>query len=126
MTRFLLSISLIPAGLAAGLILKNMTDRSIRPRLLTGKIKKAIQTISLLLLNPVAFTGAVWILPLHNLEMIFLPVLGVAAISLGGIYSVIYSAKKSMTRPRRGSHFCVSYYNEYRLNRRPDDLCPIG
>jgi len=110
MIRFLLSIFLIPLGLAVGLILQRIFDHSASPAVHSEKTRKGLQIVTLLFLNPVAFAGAVWILPLQNLEVIFLPFLGVAAISLGGIYSLLYTARLSLPRPTRGSHFCVGYY----------------
>jgi len=110
MTRFLFSISLIPIGLTVGLLIRIYTEKFGQTPDLSGRLKKILQSFTLLIINPVSFAGAVWILPLQNLEVMLLPFLGIAAIALGGVFSLIYTARTSMPRPRRGSHFCVSYF----------------
>ncbi|MDC7231886.1 MAG: hypothetical protein PQJ58_01545 [Spirochaetales bacterium] len=110
MMRFLFSIALIPAGLIIGLILKSYLSKKNAPDELNEKIRKSLQVISILVLNPIAFTGAVWVIPLDDLEVIFLPFLGIAAIALGGFISILYTGIRKMDRPFRGSHFCASYY----------------
>lgn len=44
------------------------------------------------------------------MEVVYLPFLGVAAISLSGILSIIYTGLRKKEPSFRGSHFCVSYY----------------
>ncbi|MDA3956389.1 hypothetical protein, partial [Oceanispirochaeta sp.] len=110
MMRFLLSISLIPLGLAVGLIIQSMIKHKENKDELVHKIRKTMQIAVLLFTNPVAFAGAVWALPLDNLEIMLLPVLGVMAISLSGIFSIFYTGRKKMAPTMRGSHFCVSFY----------------
>jgi predicted permease len=110
MMRFLFSIALIPLGLAVGLGIRNIIRTQKNKDALTEKIRKTMQIIVLLFTNPVAFAGAVWALPLENVEIMILPVLGFLAIAISGVYSIVYTRNKKMTRPMRGSHFCVSFY----------------
>lgn len=110
MTRFLISIALIPIGLIAGLILKSSLYKRNTPDAVHSGIKKVLQISTLLVINPIAFIGAVWVLPLDNMEVIYLPFLGIAAISLSGLLSIIYTKIKKKEQSFRGSHFCVSYY----------------
>ena len=69
-----------------------------------------MQKSCFLFMNPIVLIGAVWILPLEDRQILILPLIGVAAISLGGIYSILYTRLRGMPLSRRGSHFCVSYY----------------
>lgn len=110
MTRFIISIALIPIGLIIGLILKSTLHKRKASEKVHSGIRKILQVSTLLVINPIAFIGAVWVLPLDNMEVIYLPFLGVAAISLGGIFSLIYTRLKKKEPKFRGSHFCVSYY----------------
>lgn len=110
MSNFLLSITLIPAGLILGLMLKSFLRKRHTSEATHIKIRKSLQVAALLFLNPIAFIGAVWVLPLNNMEVVYLPFLGVAAIGMGGILSLIYTKVRGKIPSLRGSHFCVSYY----------------
>ena len=110
MLRFFISIGLIPIGLLTGILIK----RTLRLRDNAEwiiLIRRRLQQLGLMLLNPVAVLGALWALPLENLEIITLPFLEIGAIVLAGALSLIYTSKSSMDTPRRGSHFCLCFYS---------------
>lgn len=110
MTRFIISIALIPISLIIGVILKSYLQKRKDSETLHDGIRTVLQKTTLLITNPIAFLGAVWVLPINNLEVIYLPFLGVAAISLSGVFSLIYTRIRNKDRGIRGSHFCVSFY----------------
>ncbi len=110
MLRFFISILLIPAGLFTGILVKKiLRDRNRDSK--TDLIRKRLQQSALLLFNPTAVMGAIWALPLDDLEIIALPFLEIAAIILGGLLSLLYTQKKKLSDPRRGSHFCLCFYS---------------
>ena len=110
MTRFYFSIILIPLGLIAGMLIRSRLNRYSDADQRNNKFRKKLQILALLILNPIAFLGAVWILPLDNLEIIYLPFLGILAIVLSGVYSITYTRIRKLPRKQRGSHFCTSYF----------------
>ena len=108
--RLLFPILLILFSLAGGITLRSIFHRTDASGRGEDTLRRWLQKLCFLYLNPVVLIGAVWILPLDNLEILLLPLLGVVAIAIGGVYSIIYSRWRGMPRSLRGSHFCVSYY----------------
>jgi predicted permease len=109
MLRFFISLSLIPAGLFAGILLKRLLrDGGHEEKI--SLVRLRLQQLALLLLNPAAVMGAIWALPLEDLEIIALPFLEIAAIALAAVLSLVYTGKAAWKAPRRGSHFCLCFY----------------
>lgn len=109
MLRFFISLSLIPAGLFAGILLKKRLREGGRAEEIP-LARRRLQRLALLLLNPAAVTGAIWALPLEDLEIIALPFLEIAAIALAASLSLVYTGRAAWEAPRRGSHFCLCFY----------------
>ena len=110
MLRFIISILLIPTGLLSGIFIKKLLrDGKHEERI--PLIRQRLQQLALLLLNPAAVMGALWALPLKDLEIIALPFLEISAIALAGSLSLFYSKRAEFEDPRRGSHFCLCFYS---------------
>ena len=106
MSRFLVSIILIPVGLITGYLLNNL----IGSRINTGSLRKNLQKIALLGMNPIAFLGAVWILPIHSIDIIAIPFLGAFALFLGGALALIIGKIRKMERNRLGAFFTLGSF----------------
>lgn len=110
MIQFLFTMALIPLGIFIGILIQNFLNQKEKASEYNEKLRNTLQRLALLILNPIAFMGGVWILPLNNVEIIYLPILGIIAIALSGAYSLLYTRTRKMNRPQRGSHFCASYF----------------
>ncbi len=108
--QLIFPVILILASLTAGILLRYILQKAAVSRSREDTIRKGLQKSCFLFMNPLVLIGATWILPLEDRQILLLPVIGVAAISLGGVYSILYTRLRRMPLPRRGSHFCVSYY----------------
>ncbi len=108
--NFLFPILLILISLTTGILLQRVPLKHKDPQIWKETLRKRLQRASFLYLNPLVLIGAVWILPLNNLDILFLPIMEILAIAAGGVYSIIYTRWRGMPRPIRGSHFCASYY----------------
>ncbi len=110
MLRFVISIFLIPIGLFSGIGIKKLVRRKQREEDIP-LIRRRLQQLALLIINPIAILGAIWALPLEDLKIISLPFLEITAIVLGGTLSLLYSRRAGMENPRKGSHFCLCFYS---------------
>lgn len=66
-------------------------------------VRIVLQRIALLVINPLAFLGAVWIAPLSNLKIIALPFVAAAAILSGGALALLYCRFKKLGRKQTGA-----------------------
>jgi len=92
----------LAAGYAAGIIYRLRTRR-----VALLDIRKGLQWAALLVINPVAFVGAVWVAPLQDLRIIRLPLVGVFSIVLGGVLAFIYTRITRRDRRQTGSLITV-------------------
>ncbi|MBN2126583.1 MAG: hypothetical protein JW821_19950 [Deltaproteobacteria bacterium] len=113
MTKFFLSFGIIVFGLALGYALQVLAGRGIlRPPVPLDRLRLLLQKTALLFLNPVAIVGAVWIVHIRNASLAALPLLGLAALLIGGLLA-LWAAKLMKLDPRKtGALFpCGSFTN---------------
>lgn len=111
MIKFIFSIGLIVCGLLLGQVLKKMVEnKTIKESVYVGKYLLFIQRIALLVINPVVILGAFWGSQFNDLKFIALPILGAAAISLGGVLA--YTASKILKHDKKqaGSMFVTGAF----------------
>ena len=104
--KFIFSIGLIVCGLLLGQRLRTIVmNKTIKESASVSKYMVIIQRIALLGINPIVTLGAFWGIKLNDVKFIALPILGVAAISIGGILG--YTASKNLKHKRKqiGSMF---------------------
>lgn len=68
-----------------------------------GKLRSLLQKIALLVLNPIAFLGAVWISPLRDIRLIAVPIVGGVALISGGVFTFLYCRIRKLDRISTGS-----------------------
>lgn len=74
------ALLIIVVGLAAGVVL----DRFLRTRGAEGvehRIRTTLQVVALTVVNPIAFVGALWALPVLDLRLVLLPVVGLGTLA---------------------------------------------
>lgn len=104
MNGMLFSLSLVAAGLAAGYLLQKLFDHGVLTSPMPVKtLRRRLQQIALLGLNPIAFLGAVWIAPIKSVRIAAMPFIGLSAILAGGFYAWIISRAARLDHRRAGS-----------------------
>jgi len=87
----LYSLGLIASGLLAGYLYRNKHPQGIvQTEADIAKLRKRLQSIALLYVNPIAFGGAIWALDINDIRIIALPFLGAFAILFGGVLLTLH------------------------------------
>lgn len=111
MQKLLFSLSLIVAGLVAGYlwqrwaIAKGPSHAAAIPML-----RRRLQKIGLLFFMPVSFVGAVWIVSLENVRILFLPLIGAGALLLGGLCGLAGAFLLNRNDRQKGTLFCCGSF----------------
>ncbi|MCJ7690693.1 MAG: hypothetical protein MUO60_15450, partial [Clostridiaceae bacterium] len=109
--KFIFSIGLIVCGLLLGQRLRTIVmNKTIKESVPVSKYMGIIQRIALLGINPVVTLGAFWGIQLNDVKFIALPILGVAAISIGGVLGYTASKKLKHKRKQIGSMFVTGAF----------------
>lgn len=112
MGEFIYSIGLIMLGLLSGQILKlSVEKRLIHPSIPVDKHIKGLQNIILLGLNPLINMGAFWIVKIVDLKLIMVPVLAIAALTLGGALGLVVSKILALEKGKTGSMYVTSSFS---------------
>jgi len=112
MRETILSLGLIAVGLLAGYVFRSLHDRRKVPPLDITQLRKRLQSMALLYVNPVAFMGAIWALDLSDVRIISLPFIGVFAICMGGFLGFVASKILNLGRKQTGVFIiCGSFTN---------------
>lgn len=111
MGKLLLSLSLIGVGLVAGYILQILlltyhTDADVT----IVKIRKLLQKTGLLVFMPISFAGALWVVSFADLRIVFLPLIGLLALLLGGLCGLIAAKLMKMSGSATGTLYCCGSF----------------
>ena len=111
MQKLLFSLGLIVTGLVAGYvcqlwaIAKGPSYVAAIPRL-----RRGLQKIGLLFFMPISFVGAVWIVSLENIRILFLPLIGAGALLLGGLIGLASASLLKRNDRQKGTLFCCGSF----------------
>jgi predicted permease len=107
------SLALVAAGLALGYLLQKLFDTGVlKPPIPVKILRRRLQQVALLGLNPVAFLGAVWIAPIRSVRIAALPLVGLVAILSGGFFAWLISRGLRLDKRRAGSFVtCGAFTN---------------
>jgi predicted permease len=101
LSKLLFSLGIIVIGLSLGYILQRLCDaRIIHLPISIDNLRKLLQKTALLFVLPLTVLGAVWIVDIQAASIIALPLIGVGAITLGGILAM-GAAKTLKLEPRQ-------------------------
>ena len=85
MSKFIYSFSVILFGLSLGYVVQILVRRAlIKLPMHIDNLRKLLQRIALLFINPVAIIGAIWVVSLKSVALIALPFVGLFALLAGG------------------------------------------
>jgi hypothetical protein len=107
------TLSIITFGLALGYVLQVLVNRDvIRIRWTLDDLRKMLQKVALLFLNPVAIVGAIWIVKIQNVALAALPFLGFLALLTGGLSALGVARILRLGPQKTGALFpCGSFTN---------------
>jgi len=113
MDRLFFSLILVVTGVCCGYVFQQLVNRDvIRLAADLTALKKKIQQITFLLLNPLAIVGATWVAKLENVELIILPILCLTALGLGGVLAYTLSRVFRMDNRQTGAYIgCGTFTN---------------
>ena len=89
MGKLILSLGIIVVGLSLGYAIRRLSGADLlRLPLSLDDLRKRLQKTALLFVLPVTVLGAIWIVDVRSLSIAALPLIGVGAITLGGILAM--------------------------------------
>jgi predicted permease len=111
--KFLFSFGLIAFGLSLGYMIQKACSRDlIRLPMEVEQLRKLLQKVALLLVNPITVVGAIWIVDIKGLSLAVLPAFGTGAILLGGALALGASKIMHLESRQTGAFFaCGSFTN---------------
>ncbi|HHP7234883.1 MAG TPA: AEC family transporter [Desulfobacterales bacterium] len=111
MSKFIYSFGIIVFGLGLGYGLQ-VLNRSGRLRLPLPieDLRKLLQKVALLGLNPVAIVGAIWIVSIQDAGLIALPFVGLLALVSGGLLALGASRMMRLAPAKTGALFCCGSF----------------
>ena len=111
MQKLLFSLGLIVAGLVAGYVWQRWAiDRDPSHADAIPRLRKRLQKIGLLFFMPISFVGAVWIVSLENIRILFLPLIGAGALLLGGLSGLAAASLLHRNDRQKGTLFCCGSF----------------
>jgi predicted permease len=111
MLRFIYSFGIIFMGLLLGYAVQIYVRRG---HVIFGTriddLRKMLQSAALLLVNPIAILGAVWIVDLNNAALVALPFIGLFTYLAGGVLAVAASRLLDLEGKKAGALFGCGFF----------------
>lgn len=113
MSKFIYSLSLIAFGLMLGVGIQVLAGRGlIRLPVSTDQLRRRLQQVALLGINPVAIVGAIWTIRSHDISLAFLPIIGFFSLLAGGVLALAAARLMDLPPRQAGAMFgCGSFTN---------------
>ena len=113
MAKFVYSFGIIIFGLALGYIFQILVSRKlIKLPIPIDDLRKLLQKVALLFLNPVAIVGAIWVVSIKNVGLIALPFVGLFALLTGGALALGVARMLRLAPKKTGALYgCGSFTN---------------
>lgn len=113
MTKFIYSFSIIFFGLLSGYIIQILARRGrLALPMPIDELRKLLQKIALLFINPIAIVGAIWVVSIQDVRLAALPVIGLFALLSGGVLALLAARLLALEPRKTGAMFgCGSFTN---------------
>ena len=113
MSKFIYSFGIILSGLSLGYMIQILVRRGwIKLPMDIDALRILLQRVALLLINPVAVVGAIWVLSLKNAALAALPFVGLFALLSGGVIALGVARVLKMSPQKTGSMYvCGAFTN---------------
>jgi predicted permease len=111
MSKFVYSFGIIVTGLSLGYVIQILVGRGmIRLPIPIDRLRKLLQRIALLFVNPVAIVGAIWIVNIESVRLAALPFNGLFAILAGGVLALGVARLLRLERKKTGAMYCCGSF----------------
>lgn len=105
------SLGLILSALFSGYLLqRTQLSGLIHLNIEIGALRKTLQKIGLLFFMPISFLGAVWVVSLTDLRVVFLPLIGVIALLAGGALGLVSAKILHLQNKQKGVLYCCGSF----------------
>lgn len=105
MRNITFSLGIISLGLVLGYLIRLFVQkRIVHLPLDIETLRKWLQRIAILILDPIVYLGAVWIIDFTKLKIIVLPLIGILALLLGGSLALVLACWLKMSRKQTGAY----------------------
>jgi predicted permease len=113
MSKFIYSFSIILFGLLLGYVIQILAKRElIKLPIHIDSLRKLLQRIALLIVNPIAVVGAIWVVSLKNAALVALPFVGLFALLAGGGIALAVARMFKLSPQKTGSMYvCGAFTN---------------
>jgi predicted permease len=113
MAKFAYSFGIILFGLLSGYCVQILAQRGrLHLPMSIDELRKLLQKIALLFINPVAIIGAIWVVSIQNVRLAALPFIGLFALISGGVLAWAAAQLLSLEPRKTGAMFgCGSFTN---------------
>ena len=113
MFKFIYSFGTILFGLLLGYAVQHLVKGNIiRLPVPMEDVRRRLQRIALLFVNPVSIVGAIWIVDIDNVRLIALPFVGLFALFMGGVFALGAAKLMHLDPCKTGSLFgCGAFTN---------------
>ena len=113
MVKLIYSFSIILFGLLLGYTIQYLVQRQVlRLPIPIAELRKTLQKIALLFINPIAIVGAIWVVNIQHVRLVALPFNGLFAILTGGVLALLAARWLSLEPRKAGAMFgCGSFTN---------------
>ena len=111
MEKLFFSLAIIASGLTIGYMIQIIDRGEVMTLPLSITVlRKTLQKIGLLFFMPVSFLGAVWVVSFGDMRVAFLPLVGVFALSAGGLFGLGLSRLMKQSPKQTGVLFCCGSF----------------
>lgn len=116
MKNFIISIAIILLGLSTGYLIQ-IIEKSGKFKLPIDydRLPRILQKFALLIFNPIALIGALWIVQLESIRLVILPILGIIAIVLGGLLAGLFGKAQHMIKHQLGAYIIAGSFTNIGL-----------
>lgn len=98
------TLGIIFFGLAGGYIIQTLVhQQTIHLPFSLETLRKWLQKIAFLFLDPIVYLGAVWIIKFDDLKIVAVPFIGFAALQLGGLFAFGFARSLKLSRRQTGA-----------------------
>jgi predicted permease len=113
MLKFVYSFGIILFGLSLGYLVQILVQRGrIKLPMDIDALRKLLQRVALLFVNPIAIIGAIWVVNIKNVRLAALPFNGLFALLVGGVLAMGASRMLRLEPKKAGAMFgCGSFTN---------------
>jgi predicted permease len=111
MGKLFFSLGIIASGLTLGYLIQ-LTDRngSFTLPFSIDVLRKTLQKIGLLFFMPISFLAAVWAVSFGDMRVAFLPLVGIFALTVGGLLGLLLAKFLKQPAKQTGVFFCCGSF----------------